>query len=51
MAQHLQGLTMPTYTEYLAYAKRKGFQPMQATTFYAVIKAGINPINSPRKQP
>ena len=35
---------MPTYTEYLAYAKLKGFQPMQETTFYAVIKAGINPI-------
>jgi hypothetical protein len=40
----LKETIMPTYTEYLAYAKRKGFQPMQATTFYAVIKAGINPI-------
>jgi hypothetical protein len=40
---------MPTYTEYLAYAKSKGFQPMREETFYAVIKAGINPITSKRR--
>ena len=42
---------MPTYTEYLAYAKSKGFQPMRETTFYAVIKAGINPITYTRRIP
>jgi hypothetical protein len=41
---------MPTYTEYLAYAKSKGFQPMREETFYAVIKAGINPVAMKRKE-
>ena len=40
---------MPTYTEYLAYAKSKGFQPMREATFYAVIKAGINPVTYTRR--
>jgi len=35
---------VPTYTQYLTYAKRKGFQPVSETTFYALIKAGLDPV-------
>lgn len=37
---------MPTYQEYVAYAKAKGFIPFTESTFNAFIKAKINPITS-----
>lgn len=35
---------MPTYTEYLAYAKSLKFQPVSENTFIKFIVAGFNPI-------
>jgi hypothetical protein len=37
---------MPTYQDYVAYAKAKGFIPFTESTFNAFIKAKINPITS-----
>ena len=37
---------MPTYYDYLQYAKAKGFIPFTEKTFNAFIKAKINPITS-----
>lgn len=38
--------SMPTYHDYLQYAKAKGFIPFTEKTFNAFIKAKINPITS-----
>lgn len=35
-----------TYTNYLAYAKSKGFQPVSLSTFNALVLAGFNPITN-----
>lgn len=35
---------MPKYSEYLSYAKAKGFQPISENVFNSLIGAGINPI-------
>lgn len=35
---------MPTYNEYLSYAKSVGFQPLSESAFIALIVAGFNPI-------
>jgi hypothetical protein len=35
---------MPTYAEYLAHARTKGFQPVSQATFDSLIRAGFNPI-------
>ena len=37
---------MPTYTEYLAYAKSKGFQPLSEKSFNSLVSAGFNPISN-----
>ena len=37
---------MPTYQEYLAHAKAKGFQPVTETTFNALIACKFNPITN-----
>jgi len=37
---------MPTYTEYLVYAKSKGFQPLAEDTFKSLLKAKFNPITN-----
>ena len=35
---------MPTYEEYQAHAKAKGFQPLSPSAFVALIRCGLNPI-------
>jgi hypothetical protein len=35
-----------TYANYVAYAKSKGFQPVQLSTFNALVLAGFNPITN-----
>ena len=35
---------MPTYSEYVAYAATKGFQPLGETAFNALVAAGVNPV-------
>ena len=37
---------MPTYQEYTAYAKAKGFQPIGEPAFHALVLAGFNPITN-----
>ena len=37
---------MPTYEDYAAYAKSRGFLPMSKPTFDALIRVGFNPITS-----
>lgn len=37
---------MPTYYDYIAYAKAKGFIPFTESTFNALLRAKINPITS-----
>ena len=41
----IRRLFMPTYQDYVAYAKAKGFIPFTEATFNAFIKAKINPIS------
>jgi hypothetical protein len=42
----IRRLFMPTYQDYVAHAKAKGFIPFTEKTFNAFIKAKINPITS-----
>jgi len=35
---------MPTYSDYVQYAYRSGFQPFSEQTFAAMLRAGFNPI-------
>jgi hypothetical protein len=42
----IRRLFMPTYYDYLQYAKAKGFIPFTEKTFNAFIKAKINPVTS-----
>lgn len=45
MALNSEIISMPTYQDYLQYAKAKGFIPFTEKTFNAFIKAKINPIS------
>lgn len=48
MALNSEIIYMPTYQDYVKYAKAKGFIPFTEKTFNAFIKAKINPISIDR---
>ena len=35
----------PTYAEYVAYAKERGFQPLGIRAFVSLLASGFNPIS------
>lgn len=39
-------MTKPTYADYLAYAKERGFQPMSEATFDRLVALGLDPIRN-----
>lgn len=43
---HVQPTGLPTYDEYLAHAKAKGFQPLGQVAFQKLAAAGFDPIRN-----
>lgn len=38
--------SLPTYAQYLAYAKTKRFQPLSEKSFNSLVSAGFNPLTN-----